>query len=231
MNMVSDHPAHMHPSWCDRAVCTHPDSLADRGVTEADVPRHLRSAHMATPRTVHLDEHGEVRFTFLPWRFVDEPVTDVVQGVDLICEWATMLLTVGVPIAPAQLPALVDTFTAVRDLATGGDPSRDVKADISGHETITRREAWRRLAALVADGLPDPHEINFRTTDSSSVITVYVDSAADHEAWTRALGLDANPLVALPDGSVVYRSWGDFGGWFMSIAAMVAEAEIAGGDR
>lgn len=155
MSMLSSIPPEQrHPSWCDRAVCTHPDSIAARGQVEADVPRHLRLIHAATPRTVDLDEHGEVKFTLLPWRFTDEPVTDEVQGVDLLCEWATMLLTVGVPIAPLQLGALIDAFTAVRAVAAGAaladEAIRDLEQfpGIDRYVTSSLLPLWRRYGEL-----------------------------------------------------------------------------------
>lgn len=138
--------------------------------------------------------------------------------------------------ADALLSLTVVDLSARERLAVLADFPDDEGAHIvrtpdGGSAAISRREAWRRLVALITDGLPDPHEVTFRTTDASSAITVYVDSAAAHDEWTSHLGLDLNPLVALPDGSVVYRSWGTFGGWFLSVAAMVTEAEIPGGDR
>lgn len=151
--MVPD-PAHAHPSWCDRNVCSHPDSLQARGLTEADVPGHLRDVHLGTPRTVDTGAAGEVRLTLTPWRFVNEAVTDEVMGIDLVIESRIQLLTVGVMVAPAQTPALVEAFAAVRDVAAGTTLADEAIRDLGQFPGADRYivssllPLWRRHAEL-----------------------------------------------------------------------------------
>lgn len=111
-----------HPSWCDLGQCTAPSALAQRGLAEADVPPYLRDNHLSTPWVIDAGRIGEVTYTVQAFRGVDQPVTDEVEGVDLVAEFTLQNLRVGLAVAVDQLGPLVRAFTGARDTAQpGGD--------------------------------------------------------------------------------------------------------------
>jgi hypothetical protein len=111
-----------HPSWCDLSVCTAPSALRQRGAAEAGVPVYMTDNHLSTPWIIEAGRLGEVAYTVQAFRGVDQPVTDEVEGVDLVAEFTLQNLRVGLAVAVDQLGPLVRAFTGARDTAQpGGD--------------------------------------------------------------------------------------------------------------
>lgn len=111
-----------HPHWCDQSICTAPSSLRIRGQEESSVPFSLLGAHLGTAKVVEGDRTVETRFTLQPWRMVDQPVTNVVEGVDLRVETKDERLKAIVMTTVEQLGPLARAFAEVRDIALTGKP-------------------------------------------------------------------------------------------------------------
>lgn len=112
-------PAHAHPSWCDRSVCTHPDSLVARGETEADVPFHLTSTHMSRHAMVGDPYRDDPSFELWCDRQVDQPVTDEVESIALTIRIPERGFAVTVAVDPVMLDALAAAITDARALVHG----------------------------------------------------------------------------------------------------------------
>jgi hypothetical protein len=54
--------------------------------------------------------------------------------------------------------------------------------------TISRKQAWCKLAVLIADGLPEPSAISFGGGDHN-LVTVTLDFADDLFTWADRLGV------------------------------------------
>ncbi len=67
---------------------------------------------------------------------------------------------------------------------------------------ITRRQAWFKLAVLIADGLPEPREISFHVDGES--IYVQFDTSAALKAWARKLRLRVDTPFKAPDGDWIH---------------------------
>lgn len=85
---------------------------------------------------------------------------------------------------------------------------------------ISRRQAWMKLAVLIADGLPDPHEIRFHADGDG--ITVLFDSDTPMRAWMEPLGIASldRPITSR-DGDRWIHGGSTFGwhGWYVRISA------------
>lgn len=51
---------------------------------------------------------------------------------------------------------------------------------------ITRKQAWMKLAVLIADGLPDPNQVRFHP--AGEILSIELDTASALAAWARAIG-------------------------------------------
>jgi hypothetical protein len=92
-------------------------------------------------------------------------------------------------------------------------------------DKITRRQAWMKLAVLIADGLPDPEEIGF----SDRSITVDLDSHDAYEAWIVAFKLEGRQQSAIDVDTAagwkrLYRAWDNWHGWHLSVNAAIPTA-------
>lgn len=147
-----DRPAELlHPSWCSPAHCTSPERLAERGVDEADVPRWMQGAHLSEPivvgSTLDHDPHAEARFTLQAWRWVYQPPTEAVDGIDVTIEALERHHRMTTSVSPFQMPQLVEAFIAMRDLATSSAGGR-----IGEPRSVWSDRAIRALAAFGALG-------------------------------------------------------------------------------
>lgn len=109
-----------HPNWCDLTECTSPSALRIRSA-ETDVPVYMQDHHLSTPQRVPAGRYGEVDFIVQVGRDTNQPVTDKVDGVDLIIDFPVCRLRVGLPVAVDQLGPLTQVLTAIRDIAIGGE--------------------------------------------------------------------------------------------------------------
>lgn len=137
-----------HPHWCDQTICTSPSTLRIRGEQEASVPFILRDAHLGTPKVVDGDHYAETKFSIQPWRMVDQPVTDEVEGVDLHAEAKDERHRAVYPVTVSQLSPLARAFAEVRDIATAGKPPTIVQRAVSAlfaFGTLDSSEAARLL--------------------------------------------------------------------------------------
>jgi hypothetical protein len=72
---------------------------------------------------------------------------------------------------------------------------------------ISRKQAWCKLAILIAEGLPDPNSISFNAGDSS-IFTIHVDTIAAYRAWMNALGCTSDTAHPQADGRVQHQGIG-----------------------
>lgn len=106
-----------HPSWCDVAnSCTAPSALEARGVAEGDVPLYQRSVHRTTPVVVEVDEFSDTKIELYGWRWIYEPVTDVVQGVDVTLTLADRRAVFSATLTPSQIQPLAAALDGLRFL-------------------------------------------------------------------------------------------------------------------
>jgi hypothetical protein len=86
---------------------------------------------------------------------------------------------------------------------------------------ITRKQAWCKLALLIAEGLPAPESIGFNPLAATSV-TVRVDDLAAFESWVAALSLGSvhTPLLAPAYGGsiVLHDAWDYWHGWHTRVS-------------
>lgn len=147
-----------HPSWCSPAQCTSPDRLAERGVDEADVPRWMQGAHLSEPIVVGSDldhdPHAEARFTLQAWRWIYQPPTEAVDGIDVTIEAIERNHRMTTTVSPFQMPQLVEAFIAMRDLATSS-----AGAQIDVPRSVWSDRAIRALAAFGALGRADAERL------------------------------------------------------------------------
>jgi hypothetical protein len=99
----------------------------------------------------------------------------------------------------------------------------------SDRPEISRRQAWFRLAVLIADGLPEPREISFHV-DSSSIY-VQFDTAAALKAWARKLRMRVDTPFKAPHGDWIHSastaSAARWFGYYVSLSAYTkGDAEI-----
>jgi hypothetical protein len=148
-----------HPRWCDLGECTAPSALRQRGVDEAAVPLYLRGNHLTTPFVIEAASAraGEADFTVQAWRGVDQPVTNEVEGVDLVAEMTVQNLRIGLPVAVEQLGPLARAFAGLRDTARAGRPLTIVQQAVAALTSFGEFDArvvarilpmWRRWAEL-----------------------------------------------------------------------------------
>jgi hypothetical protein len=130
VSILSVTPEHAHPSWCDLSYCTHPEVLAQRGQTDADVSPWRHHTHWSTPRTIGADRRDDVVFTFSVGRDTDQPVAEVPDVLDVQLTWTDKHQIIGVYVTPAQVPLLAEAFTEYRDLWTtsAGFTPADIEA-------------------------------------------------------------------------------------------------------
>lgn len=85
---------------------------------------------------------------------------------------------------------------------------------------ITRKQAWCKLAVLIADGLPAPRDIDFyEHTESGSWINIYVDDASALHRWSDQIGAELVEPRIRADGvswrqQATARSWN---GWLVDL--------------
>lgn len=72
-----------HPTWCSAVHCSAPDRLAERGLTEADVPLHRRHVHQSAPLVIGSEAREDAVITVQAERFTDQPPAE--PGVDAVC--------------------------------------------------------------------------------------------------------------------------------------------------
>jgi hypothetical protein len=86
---------------------------------------------------------------------------------------------------------------------------------------ISRKQAWCKLAVLIAEGLPAPQDISFNPLATTS-ITIRVDDLPAFESWVAALSLGRvhTPLLAAAaDGSIVlHDAWDYWHGWHTRVS-------------
>lgn len=131
MDILSTDPVDLrHPAWCAADRCTAPDRLAERGLTEADVPMTRRGTHYSRPHVIPISREAEVQIGIELHNDVFAPVTDVPDGVQLeyfnsMCGHAGVLLLVGEQVAP-----LATAFSSLRDaFETDRNPLMDRVAE------------------------------------------------------------------------------------------------------
>lgn len=88
---------------------------------------------------------------------------------------------------------------------------------------ISRKQAWCKLAILIADGLPEPNSISFNNGDHT-IFTIHVDTIEAHGAWVAALGCTSNAAHPQADGRVQHqaighRSWHGCNPWIYAYTA------------
>lgn len=106
-----------------------------------------------------------------------------------------------------------------------------------------RREAWARLAALIADGLPDPESIDFNVPSGNRIVGLNFDTVEDLHTWAKALDCELHKPVQHPGSDKIqhhangHRSWHGLSVslWAYTPAAVTpdiarAGEEVAGAD-
>lgn len=118
MDILSTDPVDLqHPSWCYVAdTCTAPDRLAERGQTDADVPRYRMSSHFGTAHVIPTSRAAEVEVRLEPYRDVFQEVLEIPDGVLLtyFAEYCGHSGTLN--LAGEQLAPLATAFASLRDL-------------------------------------------------------------------------------------------------------------------
>jgi len=74
----------------------------------------------------------------------------------------------------------------------------------SDRPEISRRQAWFKLAVLIADGLPEPREVDFHVDRES--IYLQFDTAAALKAWARKLRIRVDSPIQAPDGDWIHSA-------------------------
>jgi hypothetical protein len=118
VDILSTDPVNLqHPSWCSMAdTCTAPDRLAERGQTDADVPRYRMGSHFGTAHVIPTSRVAEVEIRLEPFRDVYEEVTEQPDGV-LLTYFAEYCAHGGtLNLAGEQLAPLATAFASLRDL-------------------------------------------------------------------------------------------------------------------
>lgn len=84
---------------------------------------------------------------------------------------------------------------------------------------ISRKQAWMKLAVLIADGLPDPYSITVDDDIEHAGIWIRAHTEPDFDAWAEALGLIVEKAVQHGDqwihGAHTFR----WHGWYVSLKA------------
>jgi hypothetical protein len=140
-------PSTWHPSWCSSDHCSAPDRLAERGLTEADIPLHKRHSHFSAPLTIGSEAREDAVLTLALERFVDQPPAEPgVDAVELVMEHRLHGTRAVALLEPAQLDSLAGAVEHLRLLVLGTSPSlvdRAIRAlrDFGVHD----RDAAHRL--------------------------------------------------------------------------------------
>lgn len=84
---------------------------------------------------------------------------------------------------------------------------------------ISRKQAWCKLAMLIAEGLPDPQDISFNPLAKTS-LTIRVDDLPSFESWIAALNLGiVHPQVLANDETLVlHDAWDYWHGWHTRVS-------------
>lgn len=116
-------PSTWHPSWCSSDHCSAPDRLAERGLTEADIPLHKRHSHFSAPVTIGSAEREDAVLTLQAERFVDQPPAAAgdpgVDAVELTVEHRLHGTRVVALLEPDLLDQLAVALTDMRALVRG----------------------------------------------------------------------------------------------------------------
>lgn len=78
---------------------------------------------------------------------------------------------------------------------------------------ISRKQAWCKLAILIAQGMPDPESIDFNVPSGNTIFSMNFDSVEDMHTWARMFDatLDVPTQHAGSDKvqhhASVHRSW------------------------
>jgi hypothetical protein len=93
---------------------------------------------------------------------------------------------------------------------------------------ISRKQTWCKLAVLIAEGLPDPKEIDFHADGSS--IYIQLNTAEAVAAWAERLALRVNTPILADDtwihGASSVANRDGWHGWYVSLTAYTpADAE------
>lgn len=85
---------------------------------------------------------------------------------------------------------------------------------------ISRRQAWCKLAMLIAEGLPAPMAIRFSPSDGRS-ITIDLDGRPAFDAWVAALALGTvHPaILATAETEWIHGAWDYWFGFHTHISA------------
>lgn len=94
-----------------------------------------------------------------------------------------------------------------------------------GAPEISRRQAWMKLAVLIADGLPEPKEINFPGRTQPDTIHMQFDTAEALSVWADELKVTKHTPHQDRDGDWIHTASTVMGerwhGWYISLAAYV----------
>jgi hypothetical protein len=158
VDILSTDPVDLqHPSWCYVAgTCTAPDRLAERGETEADVPRYRMSSHFGTAHVIPVSRVSEVEISLEPYRDVYQEVTETPDGVLMTWHAEYCGHHGTLHLAGEQLAPLATAFSSLRDLfEVDRNPLPDRVADaLRVLGCISRRNA-DALLGLTALSLTD----------------------------------------------------------------------------
>lgn len=102
---------------------------------------------------------------------------------------------------------------------------------------ISRRQAWCKVAVMIADGLETPTALRFhgdredsdRTNDKGPIMGMSVESAEALNAWAAALSLGVEaPTLSKHGTRWIHTAYGTWCGYHASVAAYVsAVGEVA----
>jgi hypothetical protein len=86
--------------------------------------------------------------------------------------------------------------------------------------TISRRQAWCKLAVLIADGAPTPRDINFFQPGeySGPMLDVIVEDASALWWWAEHFGATVeDPTVMKHNGGWMQKAVGDWHGYYVTV--------------
>lgn len=92
---------------------------------------------------------------------------------------------------------------------------------------ISRKQAWCKLAILIAEGLPDPQEIGFNPLDNR-LLTIDVNSVESIDVWQSALALAhrISPLLMNDRTGWIHEAYGHWRGYDVRVACVVPSADV-----
>src|SRR5690348_5774346 len=82
---------------------------------------------------------------------------------------------------------------------------------------ITRKQAWMKLAVLIADGLPDPKSIDFHP--NGEILSIDLDTDTALAAWAETLDVRKSTPHRGSDGGWIHPAHGQWLGFSLSLVA------------